>query len=590
MYITRIKIKNFRSLVDVEIFPKNYTVFAGANDSGKSNVLRALNLFFNGQTDIGKNLVFSQDYAQQAVIRANKAKEILVELEFSPPSNYTDNQPVVWRKFWREGSILPYHEQINMINGEAFSPRSRTEYWIRQIAYEYVPAIRGNEFFATLKRRLHNTLAETIAPKLATASGRFLSSIRKEVVSIEQEARRLFDLQTEFSLPSDLGSLFEILDLKTADKHAATPLQNRGDGIQGRHIPVILRFLAEQRKINFARGKPSPETIFGYEEPENNLELSKQIEEADEFYRSSNSIQVLLTTHSPAFYSVTKSQALASAWYAVRAAGSTSFQNSATTQSLDAGLGLMPFIEPYLHRAANDRAEMLEELNKLHSQSLHVDKAVICVEGSTDKKVIDAACSVLFTSPLPFEVVAKTGMGAGTNWVVGYAIARAILPDLKTKTAVLFDNDQAGIVGADLLTLRLKAIDCAGKVKYFKIGKDNADDELRKIIKAGFNISMALEEICGAGAWDYAESKDWLEDRTDVIKQNAGDLTINQTFDDLINAKIKDPNCQRLIKKRLNFFKKDKFSSYVAEQIISTKIVPPTLEVLINKIHEHFSN
>ena len=281
MYITRIKIKNFRSLTDAEIYPSSYTVLAGPNDSGKSNVLRALNLFFNNQTDIGKELIFDQDYSQQALIRANRAKQIEIELEFQPPINYTDNKPVIWKKTWRAGTVAPFSDDLKIVGGEKFSPRSKTVYWVRQIAYEYVPAIRGREFFATLKRRLHNTLAETIAPKLASASGSFLGNIRKEVGNIENEARRLFDLKTEFSLPTDLGNLFEILDLKTADKHASTPLQNRGDGIQGRHIPVILRFLADQRKTNFARGKPPPETIWGYEEPENNLELAKQVDEAN---------------------------------------------------------------------------------------------------------------------------------------------------------------------------------------------------------------------------------------------------------------------------------------------------------------------
>lgn len=589
MYITRIKIKNFRSLVDAEIFPANYTVLVGPNDSGKSNVLRALNLFFNQQTDVGQSLVFDQDYSQKAIARANRAKQIEIELEFRPPSNYTDNQPVVWKKVWREGATGPFSDDLRIAGGGEFSPRSRTEYWVRQIGYEYVPAIRGKEFFATLKRRLHNTLAETIAPRLASASGSFLGNIRKEVGSIEQEARRLFNLKTEFSLPSDLGSLFEILDLKTADKHAATPLQNRGDGIQGRHIPVILRFLAEQRKINFARGKPPPETIWGYEEPENNLELAKQMEEADEFFRCSNSIQVLLTTHSPAFYGVTKAQTQANTWFAVRNDGRTELQSSATTQTLDEGLGLMPFVEPYLQKAALQRAEMLEQLRKLHSQSLHIDRAVLCLEGGTDKEVLNAACRALFGTSLPFEIVAKPGMGAGVGWVVGYATARAVLPDLNMKTAVLFDDDDAGRQSREKLMQRLTAVDRSDRVKAFKIGKDNADDELRKILKAGFRISIALEEICGVAAWDHAEKKGWLEPRPDVVKQNADKLTAEESFVDLMNRRLTDVSCQRLVRMRVMGDCKGQFANFVVKQISETNIVPPTLEILAKSIYQHFS-
>lgn len=589
MYITRIKIKNFRSLVDAEIYPTNYTVLAGPNDSGKSNVLRALNLFFNQQTDVGQSLVFDLDYSQQAAIRANRAKQIEIELEFTPPSNYTDNHPVVWKKVWRAGSTSPFSDNFQMVGGGEFSPRSKTEFWVRQIGYEYVPAIRGKEFFAILKRRLHNTLAETIASRLASASGGFLGNIRKEVASIEQEAQRLFGLKTEFSLPSDLGSFFEILDLNTADKHAATPLQNRGDGIQGRHIPVILRFLAEQRKTNFARGKPPPETIWGYEEPENNLELAKQMEEAEEFFRNSDSIQVMLTTHSPAFYGVTKVQAKANTWFAVRNDGCTEFQRSANTQTLDAGLGLMPFVEPYLKEAVRQRTELMGQLKTLHSQSLHSDRAVLCLEGATDKQVLDAACQALFGTSLPFEIVAKPGMGAGVGWAVGYATARAVLPDLSMKTAILFDDDDAGQQSREKLTQQLAAVDRSSRIKFFKVGKEKADDELRKVLQAGFQIPIALEEICGVAAWEHAEEKGWLEERQNVVKQNADKLAANETFVELVERRLDDVSCRRLVYMCVSGSRKGQFAKFVAKQITDTKIVPPTLEKLVRSIYQHFA-
>ncbi len=49
--IKRIHVKNFRSLVDETIELSDFNFFVGKNDSGKSNVLKALNLFFNMSTD-----------------------------------------------------------------------------------------------------------------------------------------------------------------------------------------------------------------------------------------------------------------------------------------------------------------------------------------------------------------------------------------------------------------------------------------------------------------------------------------------------------------------------------------------------------
>ena len=50
-YVKSIHIKNFRSILDERIDLSDYNCFVGKNDSGKSNVLKALNLFFNGKSD-----------------------------------------------------------------------------------------------------------------------------------------------------------------------------------------------------------------------------------------------------------------------------------------------------------------------------------------------------------------------------------------------------------------------------------------------------------------------------------------------------------------------------------------------------------
>ena len=48
--LKRIHIKNFRSISDATIDLDDFNFFVGKNDSGKSNVLKAVNLFFNDNT------------------------------------------------------------------------------------------------------------------------------------------------------------------------------------------------------------------------------------------------------------------------------------------------------------------------------------------------------------------------------------------------------------------------------------------------------------------------------------------------------------------------------------------------------------
>ncbi len=49
--IHSIRIKNFRSIKNEYLEAKDMNIFVGLNDAGKSNVLKALNLFFCGETD-----------------------------------------------------------------------------------------------------------------------------------------------------------------------------------------------------------------------------------------------------------------------------------------------------------------------------------------------------------------------------------------------------------------------------------------------------------------------------------------------------------------------------------------------------------
>lgn len=587
MYITRVKVVNFRSLTDIEIELGHYTALVGLNDSGKSNLLRALNLFFNGQTDLEHPLVFANDFSQQAKIIGKKAKQIEIELEFSPPSNYADKGPIIWRKIYRADSPEPYSDEVYKKDRSGFSRGSRVEYWVRHVAFEYVPAIRGKHFFSILKRRLYTTLAATVAPKLIGASSTFLSDLRKEVKKIESESQRLLKLKTEFSLPGDLGELFEILDFDAADSHARTALQYRGDGVQGRHVPLILKFLADQRKFNSAKGKPPSETIWGFEEPENNLELAKQIEVAEEFMAYSASIQILTSTHSPAFYGMAKSSGRIS--IAVRDAGRTSFVESVSPQDIDKHLGLMPFVQPYLAQAAQERDELVATIRTLKDDALVGNKAALYVEGSSDRTILQAAFKALALS-CPFEVMAKDGLNGGANWVVGCCVARAAMTDLSAKTAALLDDDEAGRTAKANIGSRCEAIGRPGRAKCFVVARANGNDEVRRVKQLGINIPFGIEEVCGREAWEHAELKDWLVERgSDLIADNHALLTKDKSLSTVLDELVEDPQVRRLVEFKVADEKKGLFAKHVATALDEGAAVPASLEVLVRAIHDYFS-
>lgn len=103
--IPRVHVKNFRSLVDETIELSDYNFFVGKNDSGKSNVLKALNLFFNNKTDFNTPYDFDCDYSKFAKRGAKQAREITISLDIVIPDTFMEKGVKTWTKVWRAEGV-----------------------------------------------------------------------------------------------------------------------------------------------------------------------------------------------------------------------------------------------------------------------------------------------------------------------------------------------------------------------------------------------------------------------------------------------------------------------------------------------------
>lgn len=72
MYISNIKINNFRSIGHTDICLDNFNVFVGQNNHGKSNFLEAIEWFYNGSGDL-----------DEIKMKGTNVKDLSVEIEFS---------------------------------------------------------------------------------------------------------------------------------------------------------------------------------------------------------------------------------------------------------------------------------------------------------------------------------------------------------------------------------------------------------------------------------------------------------------------------------------------------------------------------
>ncbi|EPT2388426.1 ATP-dependent nuclease [Citrobacter freundii] len=420
--IARIEISNFRSIQKMVIDSARLQVIVGNNDAGKSNILRALNLFFNSETNPGENFNFTTDYNIYAANKdSKKAREIKIKLILEIPSSYhaTNGDLIEWTKSWRSSGL--YEDKILGIkssNGprggrrtekQEIPPRSNMKQLLGNVKYVYIPAIKDKEYIAKLRSEIYFVVNEVFNENFNDSSKAFELSIAENLHELTKEISESLGFNSALSLPKDLSSLFGNLDFLNDMKIS---LNERGDGVKARHIPLILKYIAEKTKTLQARGNPPYTFIWGYEEPENNLELTSAIKLALQFknFVPEPVSQLFITTHSPAFYNLSKQDNSVKCIFIEKDKADITSCDTEYTM-LDDKMGVMELLSPYIEEVRS-RLENLESVSNVGDK-----KAVIYVEGSSDKIVLEKAiCIFLPERKDTIEVITKE-FGAGTHYV-----------------------------------------------------------------------------------------------------------------------------------------------------------------------------
>lgn len=519
--IKKLSIKNFRSIVEAsEIELDDLNVIVGSNDQGKSNILRALNLFFNhSRPSVNTNHIFQQDFCLFANVGKNKAKQIVVELTIQPPLSYQQGRLVKWKKVWRADGYHAEKEQIVYEDGEPLPSKSRLPSLFRAARYEYVPAIKGPDYFAQLLGDLHDMLALTVEDKMRDAAKSFTATINTHTEDILEQLQARLGFASSIQLPPDLRELFSRLDFASLKGGKQMSLQQRGDGIKVRHIPIVLQFLAAQANLKPVKGKPPVYTIWGYEEPENNLELSKAVEVAKEFQSYSDDVQILLTTHSPAFYSLCRQPERPVKLISVTATETkqTIIQpiDSSHLEEIDTRMGLISFVAPYLERAMAEKTALQARLDIIAQQ----DKPTLFVEGNIDKQVLTRAMQLIRPSLLT-SINIQTEDNGGANYVKDMLIMWSHSGS-KHKAIGLFDDDEAGR-RAIIEASKIEKLKVSPLVKWLKSQRTQHLDALKR---KGYEIDVRLEELFAPLCWIEANTKKWLEKRPTISVKNESQVS-----------------------------------------------------------------
>ena len=524
--IQNLNIKNFRSINLVEAKVAPLTILCGRNDVGKSNVLRALNLFFNGKTNHNTDFDFLSDYNFNTKPSKNKAREIVISVDISLPRSYhkKNGHFIRWTKCWRKDGLHRGEDNFtgfrlsktprgkDKLEKVELSNSSNARKLLRRIEFEYVPAVKGARYFDDLRGRIYKTIAEVATKSIRDTSSAFETSIGEHLKELTSDINTSLGIDTNLALPRDLSHIFERLDFLSGN-HAVS-LENRGDGIKARHIPLILKFMAEKKSELGGAGSIPSTFIWGYEEPENNLELAGAIALAQEVSNlcKKNVAQVILTTHSPAFYDLAKQISEIGLLQAVRKTDQEGTKLLTDSADLDDSLGTLAAIASRLEDA---RAEATSnERSRAEAKIIAEQKMpVIFVEGKSDALVLTRALEVFFPA-LKGRIKFKTkSSGGGDNYVID--MLSAWRHQHKHHTT---GPKAAGVLDADAQHKRKSFNSVGGNTSSAKCFEYPVPQHLHSAYKSSIKPPIDLEALYPLKVWEAAAKNSLLEERSEPWK------------------------------------------------------------------------
>lgn len=433
--IHSVEINYFRSIYQFRINRlKDLNIFVGGNDSGKSNMLRALNLFFNNEVSENRKLDFLQDvtHSRQAEARDAKGRlTIWMKVTFRNVEGWK-SLPALFsvKKVWNRSSSLP---EITY----SIPHSNHLQRFLNKINYIYVPAVKDDNTYSKYLRILYETIASAENVDLTTPAASLSASVNDAIQSMSDRIVAATGVSSTIDVPSDFRDLFERMSFSTKQDEFAVPLRNRGDGLQARHIPHILEFICEKnKKFN----------IWAYEEPENSLEMTKSFEVARQFGSDfSDHNQIFVTSHSPSFYGLSGGNV--EKYYIQKVPHGDDTLVSAAEKfgsltNADQNLGIAHII--------SDRSkEIFEEIETLRS-NLFVLKSlsdpVIITEGKHDKNIIEAAVSKTGRQAEGYTIICcerADGEGGGAS-ILKQTLEYIPAAEPNTRIGV-FDRDSEGI-------------------------------------------------------------------------------------------------------------------------------------------------
>ena len=433
--IKKVEISYFRSVYSIDLKDiDELNVLIGGNDTGKSNILKSLNLFFNNKTELGQAYYFSDDLSRKREQEARDAKgraTIWIKVHFYNFLNWKSlPKEFVIKKVWNRYSTQP---EVTFPKG---LPSTAIARFLNKISFHYVPAVRGRDIFSHYLSLLHDALLEDEKAGLLNSTDDLMTTLNESTLDMSERIQMGVGIKSNIQPPTNLRVLFSALDFSTGYGEHNVPLQKRGDGVQSRHIPYILDFIARHTNTHH---------IWAYEEPETSLELGPAFELAGQFQEEfCKENQIFLTTHSPAFYGLS-GQGL-SKWYVyqleVDGGNETKAEKVTSEDVLDRKLGVAALVADRAKEAYKEIEALKNSVSRLDLELQQQAIPHVIVEGITDKIILEKAYCKLFPGVDPYCEFLHAG--GATNIPPYLKSAKVLSKEFSHAVIGLFDRDQEG--------------------------------------------------------------------------------------------------------------------------------------------------
>lgn len=452
MKISRVIIKNWRSIKEIDFCPSDMTVLVGANNAGKTNILSAINFILGERWPMPGNLLDSDFYAN------DRERAIFIRIDFLD----CEYGCLVFDTSKPQYNLSAYDSRNNPIRG--FNNDQRA-----MLAFAYVDAGRSFErqfgtsrftLFGQAIRHLHADLRRDgevdRLPKLRAALNEahdilrtdlyraFEASLRDAFTAQLRTAR--YDVQFEFRT-LDETNLYRGLYPTLIERGEPRTPNEVGSGVRNLLVLALFHAFADAFKGG---------AVLGIEEPELYLHPHAQrslMEQFEGIIAAGN--QLFISSHSATFLDITNSNRIILVERRPDSDGEICTQiHTSTPEKL---LAARKSLYPQAHMTAQSVQAFLRNVRTVEMAEAFFARLIVIVEGPSEREALPILCGAL---GLNFDREGISIVTARGKTVIDTLVHLYHCHEIKTY--VIFDNDknkQAGEREFNKILCRLFGID-----------------------------------------------------------------------------------------------------------------------------------